>query len=91
MARTRCSMPARELGPFAGRDDARHDVEGDQAFIRLGLPVDVEGDAGAPEEGLGLGRFLAQVAQVLVREPAVVGPVGRARGAVRAEHLVEER
>jgi hypothetical protein len=71
MARTRCSMPARQLRPFAGRDDARHDVEGDQPFVRLGLAIDVEGDAGAAEEGLGLGRFLAQVLEVLVREPAV--------------------
>jgi hypothetical protein len=57
------------LRPFAGRDDARDDVEGDQPFIRLGRAVDVEGDAGAAEEGLGLGRFLAQVASSFENQP----------------------
>jgi hypothetical protein len=80
-----------QLRPFAGRDDARHDVEGDQAFVCLGLTIDVEGDAGAAEESLGIGRFLAQVLEVFVREPAVIGGVWIACGLAAAEHLIEER
>jgi hypothetical protein len=83
--------PARELRPFPRRDDARHDVEGDQAFVRLGLPIDVEGDPGTAKEGFGVGGFFAQLPEVLVREPAVVGGVRIAGGVSAAKHLIEER
>ena len=35
--------------PFLGRDDARDDVEGNEALLRLGIAVDRKGDADAPE------------------------------------------
>ena len=39
--------------PFLGRDDARNDIEGDQAFLRLGIAIDGKGDADAAEQQLG--------------------------------------
>ncbi len=40
--------------PLGARDDARHDVERDEALGRFLLAVHGEGDAGAPEDALGV-------------------------------------
>ena len=78
-----------EPGPFPGRDDARDDVERDEPLVALLAAVDVEGDAGAPEQRLGIGRLLQQPARVLLGEPLVVVPVGRPQRGAVAVHLVE--
>ena len=40
--------------PFLGGDDARNDVERDQALLRLGVAIDRKGDADAAEQELRL-------------------------------------
>ena len=51
---TRCTRPRSSARPFAARDDARQDVEGDQPLGRLLRAIDGEGDADAAEQQLGL-------------------------------------
>ena len=79
----------RQLGPFAGRDDARHDVERDQPLARLGLAIDVEGDAGQAENRLRLAGLGAQVRWVLGGEPRLVSLVSVADRPVGTGHLIE--
>ncbi len=47
--------------PLGAGQDARNDVEGDDALFGLVLAVDGEGDADAAEEQLGLGRRWARL------------------------------
>jgi hypothetical protein len=82
------ALQARQL---PARDDARHHVEGNQAFRRFLLTVDVEGDAGAAEEPFGLRRLLLQLRRVLGGYPGLVVGVWAARRLVEAEHLVKTR
>ncbi len=58
-----------EAAPLGGREHARDDVERDEAFAPVLAAVDGEGDAGAPEQGLRLRAFLAEVVDLLVFEP----------------------
>ena len=58
--------------PFGARDDAWHDVEGDQPLGRLGFAIDGEGDAGLAENPLGIAHFFGKPRRVLRPEPVVV-------------------
>ena len=64
-----------ETDPLFQGNDARHDVEGDEAFGALFLTVDGEGDSHAVKQGIGLGALLAQALGRLVFEPMVVAQV----------------
>jgi hypothetical protein len=55
-ALTRWTRPASSLAHSAG-DDARDDVEGDQALGAGIVAIDGEGDADAAEDQVGLGTF----------------------------------
>ena len=43
--------------PFAPGNDTRHDIERDQAFFGFSLSIDVEGDAGQPEDFFSFAVF----------------------------------
>ena len=83
-----------QLAPLVRRDDARNEVERDQALgagavLVLGA-VDGEGDADAPEDQLGLLAARAHHLRRLLVEPAVVPAVVLADRTARAPpHLVE--
>ena len=55
----------RQPPPFGAGNDARHDVEGDQPFGRLGLAIDGEGDAGLAENPLGVAHLFGKPRRVL--------------------------
>ena len=79
-----------EQFPFVGRDDARDQVEGEDALGALGVAVDVEGDALAQEgevDGFAaiLEIFFAHRADEL-REFAVMRPAL----APAIDHFIEE-
>ena len=87
------AQAALHLSPFVGRDDARNQVEGDQALGAVAVlvlrAVDREGDADAAEDDF---RFLAAGAHHLgrlLREPVVVATVMFADGVAALPHLVE--
>ena len=78
----------RQLAPFLGREDARHDVERDQPLVAVLLAVDGEGDADAVEEAVGLGALLSQRVVGLADQPVGVDGVMRADVPVGRVHLV---
>jgi hypothetical protein len=82
--------PAGQLGPFARRDHAGHDIERDQAFVGLFRAIDVEGDAGAAKEVLGVEGFAPQILHVLGLKPRIIGGVGGAGMLAPAGHFVEK-
>jgi hypothetical protein len=55
--------------PLAGIQDARNDVEGDQALGIAALGVDGEGDAGSPEDQLGFVQLRVQGGRRCLGEP----------------------
>jgi hypothetical protein len=63
MARTRCSMPRVSFAHSRAEMMRGTMSKGIRRSSASACAVDVEGDAGAAEERLGLGRFLAQVAR----------------------------
>src|ERR1019366_3200735 len=74
--------------PFVGRNDARNQIEGKDAFRAGGIAVDVEGDSQLQQQALG---------GVLVAEQLAIGErlddlldqlIVRPRRSVRLEHLV---
>ncbi len=77
--------PALEQAPFASRNDARHDVEGDQPFGAGVLAVDGKSDADAVEGALGflalLGDLVGRGALEPVRKTLVVRPQPAVGGA----------
>ncbi len=75
--------------PFAGRHDARDDVEGDQPLLRLGLAIDREGDADAAENELGLAPSIVEHVGRHFPEPARKLAIGGPQPAVGPVHLVE--
>ena len=77
--------------PFGFRHDARNEIEGDEALGCLFLAVDIEGDAGAPEEAFGLGRLRGEILGILRGEPLEKLFVGLPDVGFRQEHLVEWR
>jgi hypothetical protein len=76
--------------PFVGRDNARNQVEGEDAFRAGGIAVDVEGDAQLQQQAFG-GVFVAQQLAVGERLNNLLDQlILRPRRAVRLEHLVVE-
>ena len=59
--------PARQPPPFAAGDDPRDHVERDQPLLGVVVAIDVEGDAGAAEEALGLGALAPHPARCPAR------------------------
>src|SRR5262245_3867202 len=56
--------------PFGGGEDARDDVEGDQALLRIGLAIDREGDADALEDQVRLAPAMVEHLGRNLAEPA---------------------
>jgi hypothetical protein len=83
--------PAFQSAPFSGGNHARHDVERDQTFIRLGLTIDIERDAGPAEKRFRLLRFFQQVLGVLSLKPIIKPSIGGAGGSVRVLQFVKKR
>ena len=81
----------RELAPFLGGEDARHDVERNQPLVAVLLAVHGEGDADAVEQAVRLGALLAQGVVGLAGEPVGVDGVLRPDVAVGRVHLVKGR
>ena len=89
MALTRCSRPRFSDLPFLGRDDARDDVERDQALLRLGVAIDRKGDADAPEQQFGLAAAEIEHVRFDLAQPLRQLGIGRPHGVPAALHLVE--
>ena len=64
--------------PFLGGDDARDDVERDQALLRLGVAIDRKGDADAAEQKL---RLAPAVSRARRAESGRASPSARHRPA----------
>ncbi len=79
---------ARQAVPFAFRQDARDDVEGDQPFRIAALAIDGEGDADAAEQRLRLRALGRQRGQTVAFDPGGDALIGRP-DAARGVHLVE--
>ena len=67
-----------EAAPFGRAQDARDDVEGDEALGGRVVAVDGEGDAGAAEQRLGVLALALEVVDLLRLQPLVHGQVGLA-------------
>jgi hypothetical protein len=80
--------PARQLAPFARRDDPGDHVERNQPLFGGIFPIDVEGDADATKEMLSLSVLTAQPVYVLSVVPLAKVGVSRADRAVLVEHLI---
>ena len=78
-----------EAAPLGGAQDARDDVEGDEALGGRVVAVDGEGDAGAAEQRLGVLALALEVVDLLRLQPLVHGEVGLAHPAAVPVHLVE--
>ena len=83
--------PRLQARPLVGRQDPRHDVEGDQPLGALVLAVDGEGDADAVEERVRLGALARELLGRLLAQPFVVLPAVQARRAGGIEHLIVRR
>ena len=66
---------ARQVGPFPSGHDARDDVEGDQALLRLGIPIDRERDADFSEKELCLVAAMFQKLRRRGIQPVFQHPV----------------
>ena len=82
-------QPFAEPVPFAGRQDARNDVERDQPLLGVGLAIDREGDADPAEQQLGLAAPVVEHVGPHLAEPRGQRCIGRAYLPVRSGHLVE--
>jgi hypothetical protein len=80
--------PALEHAPFAGRNDPRHDVEGDQPFSAGVLAVDCKGDADAVKGALGLLALLGDLVGRGALEPVRKTLVVRPQRAVGGTHFI---
>ena len=63
--------PAPDQVPFRRGQDAREDVERDQPLGRIGVAVDREGDADAPEQELGLAPAVVEHVRRNAAEPSL--------------------
>src|SRR5450432_3077955 len=79
---------ALEPDPLLERQDARHDIEGDQSLCTFFLPVHGEGNADAVEQGIRFGALLRQPRRGLASEPLGIALVVRAGGAIAQHHFV---
>ncbi len=77
--------------PLRRRQDARDDVEGNEALCGLIAAVDGEGDAEAAEDGFGLAQLALEIGRGLLRQPLVEPLPWLAYRAVGVEHFVEHR
>ena len=75
--------------PFAGREDARDDVERNEPFLRVGLAIDREGDADPAEEELGFAAAVVEHVGTHLAEPRGQRGIGRAHLPVRSGHLIK--
>ena len=75
--------------PFLGREDARDDVEWDQAFLRLGVAIDRKGDADTPEQEFRLAAAEVEHVGFDFVQPLRQFGIGRPDRVVRALHFVE--
>jgi hypothetical protein len=75
--------------PLRRRDDARHDVEGDQPLRSRFLAVDGEGDPDAAEQEVRLGALLGDSPGRHAAEPALEPAVVAAHPAVAVAHFIE--
>lgn len=80
-----------ETGPFLGRKDPGHDVEGDQALGSFLLAVYRESDPDPVEEGVRLGALLSQALSGLSAQPLGVTLVMGARRTTVRIHFVIRR
>ena len=80
--------PLGQLGPFARRNNTRHQIKGNQTFFGICLAVDVECDPGSAKERFGVLGLFGQARVVLTGKPAIIFGIGRA-GTVGALHLAE--
>ena len=76
--------------PFGRRDDARNDVEGNQALLARLLAINGKGDADAMKGQIGLGPLAGDAFGRGRLEPFVVGAVMRPDAAVGVDHFVME-
>ncbi len=81
----------RELAPFVGREDARHDVERNQPLVAVLLAVHRERDADPVKEAVGFSALLAQRVLGFADQPVGVDRIGQAHLPVGGVHLVERR
>ena len=75
--------------PFLGGDDARDDVERDQALLRLGVAIDRKGDADAAEQKLRLAPAVVEHVGRDLAEPVLQLGIGRPHRAGAVLHFVE--
>ena len=75
--------------PFLGGDDARDDVERDQALLRLGVAIDRKGDADAAEQELRLAPAVVEHVGRDLAEPVLQLGIGRPHRAGAVLHFVE--
>jgi hypothetical protein len=62
--------PQAQQVPFGGRENARQDIEGYEAFLRIGLAVDRERDSDAAEQQLGFAAAIVENVGRYLAEPA---------------------
>ena len=81
--------PEAQPRPFVRRQDARQHVERDQPLGRVGIAIDGEGDADAPEQELRLAPPVLQHVGWQLAQPALEAGIDRPNLAVRLRHFVE--
>ena len=84
MRRDPLLQPAGEPLPFGAGQDARDDVEGDDALLGLVLAVDRKGDADAAEEELGLQAPVREALRAGGIDPALEDAITGAAGPIGA-------
>src|SRR5262249_27620722 len=78
-----------EAAPFPRAEDARDDVEGDQALGGRLLAIDGEGDPGTTEQRFCFFAFALEFGELLRLQPVMHGAVGLAHALASSVHLVE--
>src|SRR5262249_31670759 len=78
-----------QLAPLGGGNDARGDVERDEAFRAGVVAVDRKGDPDAAENQISLGALVAKQFAALFRQPPAVVAVAETNAAIGSMHLVE--
>ncbi len=79
-----------QLAPFMRGDDSRDHVERNEPLFGLVFAIDIEGDASAPERGLGVAMFAPQERVFLFAIPRLITRIGISYTAVGLVHLVEK-
>ena len=84
-------QPLLQLAPLAARQQARHNVERDQAFSGFLVAVDAEGDAHAAEHEFGLSAARGEQFGRARFQPARHFRIDAPRRLLRHTHLVKTR